>query len=637
MQNEIEKLPDGTYVFLWGFLMKNTGGMTRVALKRVCQFAAQDARVKFLLSSRNKEQLDAVEHFRQIGYTNLTEDMFVTIEDYLGGRLSIQGNVHEPGMCRSIIHGGGYKEATGKATRFYRDGRLFAAETEQDIRRKRHIDFYDAVERKIQEETLWDGRLCRILKYKSDTERVIYYYSDSGFCYMRVEEKFDGQWKAGNVKLFSERTMEMMSFTSYDDLRRYFFLEYIKELSDKNIFVMHDPLLDFDAGLKNMQLAGKNIYRIGIVHNVGIWDNRNWYDRLNPRLHDAVESKMTPDVDGLIILTEEQLADYKKRLGNTNIFYKIPNTIHIPERIPDFSNRDLNRVVYIGRFDEKQKQLSHIVRAWAKVERTVPDAHLHFYGRGADEEKIRQIVRENGLSTIFIEPFTNDVGSVYQTAALSVTASAYEGFSLSLLESFANGCPNVTYNFKYGPQDLIEHGKNGLIVEQGNTDALADALISLLQKPSKIKSMSREARKRIMMYSEDKHLRTWIETLNSIVRNKKLATRLDKAEFSLVSCALNRETGNIALKGELVIQGQIPEVARGMERIYVRCYNAEKTDYSVIDISYSRTRELCYEITAQIPSDVKDADICIEWNNSFAKIPVDLNRSTTECSPAFTK
>jgi poly(glycerol-phosphate) alpha-glucosyltransferase len=61
-----------------------------------------------------------------------------------------------------------------------------------------------------------------------------------------------------------------------------------------------------------------------------------------------------------------------------------------------------------------------------------------------------------------------------------VLTSRYEGFGLVVLESIAHGCPVVAYDVKYGPADIIRDGINGLLVEAGNIDALAAAIIQVL-------------------------------------------------------------------------------------------------------------------------------------------------------------
>lgn len=49
-----------------------------------------------------------------------------------------------------------------------------------------------------------------------------------------------------------------------------------------------------------------------------------------------------------------------------------------------------------------------------------------------------------------------------------------EGFSLALLESLAHGVPVISYDIKYGPNELITSDFNGYLITKNDEDALFD-------------------------------------------------------------------------------------------------------------------------------------------------------------------
>ena len=52
----------------------------------------------------------------------------------------------------------------------------------------------------------------------------------------------------------------------------------------------------------------------------------------------------------------------------------------------------------------------------------------------------------------------------YSDAYLSLITSNMEGFSLALLESLAHGVPVISYDIKYGPNELITPDFNGYLI-----------------------------------------------------------------------------------------------------------------------------------------------------------------------------
>lgn len=73
-----------------------------------------------------------------------------------------------------------------------------------------------------------------------------------------------------------------------------------------------------------------------------------------------------------------------------------------------------------------------------------------------------------------------------------VFPSLFEGFGLVITEAMSQGTPVITTERTAGP-DIIEHGRNGWIIEAGSTEALQQAIEELLSNPDEIIEVGREA------------------------------------------------------------------------------------------------------------------------------------------------
>lgn len=100
-------------------------------------------------------------------------------------------------------------------------------------------------------------------------------------------------------------------------------------------------------------------------------------------------------------------------------------------------------------------------------------------------------------------------------ADVFVFPSLFEGFALVILEAMAAGLPVITTPNTAGP-DLIEHGKEGLIVPAGDAKALRAAMESLLNDPERTRSMGRAAHEKAKEYTWEKYGERWEAMLHEL-------------------------------------------------------------------------------------------------------------------------
>lgn len=635
IENRKNMLPKGHYVFEFGGLLKNAGGMTRAMLKRANEFigSGHDDLI-ILLAARGMEQLNTIEYYKEVGFPNIQENNFLIMEDYWGTTMAMSTYSRE--IEKIHLLSGLPVEEVGNKKNYWKNGKLFAAENMSTANNVRDITYYDTWDNEIRE-IYWKNRLSRSIEVKNENKKqtkIEYFYAQNGFCHTRIVNELEGnKWEVTNIKLFSEKDRTIKEFKTLEEFRRYFFISYVHTCKAEDIFVFCDPILDsyLYPGFEKMECVGnKKIYRIGVNHSTGIWaKEKKWNSPYNPRIRELIENATPPQMEGFVLLTEEALFDFRKRLGNLDILYQVSHTIDIPEKIMDIEARDKKKAVVIGRYDENVKQMTHIIKAFAKVVKKIPDVKLYFYGNGQDSGLMRNQIKELRLeNSVFVEDFANNVNEIYQKASFCISASSFEGFSLALVEGLANGCPVVTYNFKYGPKEYISDGENGYLVELNNIDMLAEKIIQMFEVSlEKWKQMSLNARNSVDKYHKNQYIKRWIDMLWNVVDKHPYRNALKDMQFTILSHKYLVQLGMLTLQGYLKTIGYVPEIAFGMENIYLRLYTENKDDYIIIPIKSYMTEAGEWNIEAEFEYQKGEISICLEWNNSFFERKLELFHS----------
>lgn len=148
------------------------------------------------------------------------------------------------------------------------------------------------------------------------------------------------------------------------------------------------------------------------------------------------------------------------------------------------------------------KRVDLIVRAAARVLTTAPTGTVYFVhcGDGPQLEEMRALVVSLGISQHFIfAGRREDVRVLLTGADIAVHASRGEAFSLAILEFMSAGLATIVPD-NSGNREAVTDGRSGLVVADGDEDALVQALTTVLQHPEERSRLGRAARE-----SADQH------------------------------------------------------------------------------------------------------------------------------------
>ncbi|NTV73600.1 MAG: glycosyltransferase family 4 protein [Holophaga sp.] len=225
-----------------------------------------------------------------------------------------------------------------------------------------------------------------------------------------------------------------------------------------------------------------------------------------------------PWADCVVVQSEHALAYFPPAVRAKG--WVIPNPVILPPPGPAPSPERGSRrlVVTLGRLN-RVKGHDLLIEAFAQLSDAFPDWDVAIYGEGPERTALEQDIRQRGLEDrIFLRGATEQVGSTLRQADLFVFPSRAEGFPNALAEAMACGLPVVSFNCHSGPAELIEDGRNGVLVPPLDVPAMARAMARLMASPEERAALGEAATDVLTRFSELRVLEQWESAIQSAVQ-----------------------------------------------------------------------------------------------------------------------
>lgn len=192
------------------------------------------------------------------------------------------------------------------------------------------------------------------------------------------------------------------------------------------------------------------------------------------------------------------------------------------EKQVPFESRIPGQLIAVARLTPV-KQLDQLINAVILLHQKLPFIDLKIYGYDDDWQNyetstaLHHLVKNaDAANYIHFCGYLKDLTQVYQSADIEVVTSAYEGFSMATLEALGHGCPVVSYDINYGPNELIKNNKTGNLIPAGDTWSLQRTLSNLLTHREILKRYNQNISKTMLPYSQTSVTKDWSTFISQI-------------------------------------------------------------------------------------------------------------------------
>jgi GalNAc-alpha-(1->4)-GalNAc-alpha-(1->3)-diNAcBac-PP-undecaprenol alpha-1,4-N-acetyl-D-galactosaminyltransferase len=219
----------------------------------------------------------------------------------------------------------------------------------------------------------------------------------------------------------------------------------------------------------------------------------------------------------LVVQTQSVRAWAESFMRQDKVFV-IPNPIETGPHEPVGEYRlPEGPVVFAAGRLHHQKGFDLLLDAFASCTDRHPEWSLVIFGEGPERTELELRVRALGIGTkVQLPGEVKGLRSLYEHADLFVLSSRWEGFPNVLLEAMARGLPVVSTDCPSGPADMIEDGRNGLLVPPNDVGALTRAMDELMSEEGLRRRLAENARDVSQRFSVERIMRRWDELIGAV-------------------------------------------------------------------------------------------------------------------------
>lgn len=210
----------------------------------------------------------------------------------------------------------------------------------------------------------------------------------------------------------------------------------------------------------------------------------------------------------------QTLIEEKYQLHNIARIYNPVDIERIAVMKGEEINLDFEFVIGAGHFNTNQKQFDKLIYAYSKSILPKKGIALVILGEGLKKEELVDKAQNCGVSSsVRFLGFKENPYKYFSRAKSFLMTSLHEGMPMVLIEALACGTPVIAFDCPTGPNEIIKHKENGLLIENQNIDEFVEGMNIMIKDKILYNKCKENAEKSIERFSLKIIGKEWMELM----------------------------------------------------------------------------------------------------------------------------
>ncbi|MCV6628469.1 MAG: glycosyltransferase family 4 protein [Flavobacteriaceae bacterium] len=238
--------------------------------------------------------------------------------------------------------------------------------------------------------------------------------------------------------------------------------------------------------------------------------NGSWFRK------NIIRKRIYKWVDRVLVLTHFDKNLYQKNNIATEVMYN-------PCSFAKNQNTTTREKVLLGVGNLNKyhiKGYDNLIRTAAPVLRNHQDWKIRLIGKkdAASQEVLVDLAKKMSIEKqIELYGFSSEVAKLMREAEVFVLSSRTEGLPMVLLEALSQGTACIAFDCRTGPSEIIENGKNGILVPDQDMDAMQNAIERMITDDDLRHKYQVLAPNSIAKFELEKVTDHWERVLNQVI------------------------------------------------------------------------------------------------------------------------